>query len=75
MTEPAEFEPLIQCGEGEQLSSDGLSCEPIVTEEPTPAECPEGEQPTADGLGCEPIMAEEPVPVECGEGEESPMAD
>jgi hypothetical protein len=69
-TEPAEFGPPIECPEGEQLSSDGLSCVPIVTEEPIPVECPEGEQPTADGFGCEPIMAEEPTPIECGEGEE-----
>ena len=40
---------LVECGEGEQLSPDALSCEPIVTEEPTPVECPEGEQMSYSG--------------------------
>ena len=68
ITEPAEFGPLVECKEGEQLAPDGLSCEPIIPE--PPIECPEGEQPAADGLSCEPTTAEEPTPIECGEGEE-----
>jgi uncharacterized membrane protein YgcG len=52
----AFFEPPIECPEGEQVASDGLSCEPI------PIECTEGEE-LVDGL-CQII------PEECAEGEE-----
>ena len=38
------FEPPPECPEGEQLSPDGLNCEPIGTEEPMPVECGEGEE-------------------------------
>jgi hypothetical protein len=69
-TEPEELAfgsgPPVQCGEGEQLAPDGLSCEPS---EP-PIECPEGEQLAPDGLSCESIVPQEPTPVQCGEGEE-----
>jgi hypothetical protein len=40
----AFFEPPPECPEGEQLSPDGLNCEPIGTEEPMPVECGEGEE-------------------------------
>jgi hypothetical protein len=59
-TEPEELAvgpgPPVECGEGEQLTPDGLNCEPITSE--PPLECPEGEQLAADGLNCEPIAAE-----------------
>ena len=70
MTEPAEFGPLVECKEGEQLAPDGLSCEPIIPE--PPIECSEGEQLSPDGLSCVPIVTEEPI--ECPEGEQ-PAAD
>jgi hypothetical protein len=63
ITEPAEFGPLVECKEGEQLAPDGLSCEPITAEEPTPIECGEGEE-LIDGqcqaIPTEEILTEEP---------------
>jgi hypothetical protein len=52
-------EPLIECPEGEQLALDGLSCEPIFTEEPIPIICGEGEE-LIDGQ-CQVIPTEEPT--------------
>ncbi len=59
------------CPEGEQLAADGLGCEPIMAEEPTPIECSEGEE-LIDGQ-CQAIPTEEEEDTdgdEGGDGEE-----
>ena len=47
----------VECPEGEQLTPDGLGCEPIMAEEPTQIECDEGEE-LIDGQ-CQAIPTEE----------------
>jgi hypothetical protein len=47
----------VACPEGEQPTEDGMSCEPIISEEPTTIECGEGEE-LVDGQ-CQPIPTEE----------------
>jgi hypothetical protein len=70
-------EPPPECPEGEQLAPDGLSCVPIVTEEPimaeepTPIECGEGEE-LIDGQ-CQAIPTEEETAPD--EGEETELED
>jgi hypothetical protein len=61
-------EPLIECPEGEQLALDGLSCEPIVPEEPIPIICGEGEE-LIDGQ-CQAIPIEEPTEADTAIDEE-----
>jgi hypothetical protein len=50
-------EPPLECPEGEQVTPDGLSCEPIDTGEPILEECGEGEE-LVDGE-CQPIPTED----------------
>jgi hypothetical protein len=59
-------QPPLECPQGEQLSPDGLSCEPIVMEEPMPIVCGEGEE-LVDGQ-CQAIPTED-EPEENGGGD------
>jgi hypothetical protein len=49
--------PILECPEGEALTLDGLSCDPVITGEPAPITCGEGEEFV--GGQCQVVPAEE----------------
>lgn len=60
--------PILECPEGEALTLDGLSCDPVITEEPAPMTCGEGEE-LVDGQ-CQVVPAEERSQPQNEEGED-----
>jgi hypothetical protein len=66
-------EPSLECPEGEVLTSDGSSCEPIITEQSAPLICGQGEE-LADGQ-CQVVPSEEDRALDEAEGETEPQDD